>query len=147
VDLIDILCSISNGGFTMSKSTEPASASQLEPREIFQPLTNAQTAGLGSLSWLGTKWVETMSDVGAEWLSFVAERVKEDVKTQHELLHAKNIGEVQHFQAQVSAKGYDDYRDETGKIVEFCSQAMSDIQDHAATQVEVPGNGKAQSKT
>jgi len=131
----------------MSKSTEPASTSQLEPEKIFQTLTNAQTASLGSLSWLGTKWVETMSDVGAEWLSFVAERVKEDVKTQHKLLHAKNIGEVQHIQAQFLQKAMNDYRDETGKIVEFCSQAMSDIQDHAAKQVEVPANGKTQSKT
>lgn len=135
----------------MSKSTESTSASQLEPEKIFQTLANAQTAGLGSLSWLGTKWVETMSDVGAEWLSFIAERVKEDVKTQHELLHAKNIGEVQHIQAQFLQKAMDDYRDETGKIVEFCSQAMSDIQEHAAKQVEAQGqaqgDGKAQSKT
>lgn len=131
----------------MSKSTEPTSTSQLEPEKIFQTLTSAQTAGLGSLSWLGTKWVETMSDVGAEWLSFVADRVKEDVKTQHQLLHAKNVGEVQHIQAQFLQKAMDDYRDETGKLVEFCSQAMSDIQEHASKQMDVPGNGKAQSKT
>lgn len=127
----------------MNKSKEPTSPSTLEPEKIFQTLTNAQTAGLGSLSWLGTKWLETMSDVGAEWLSFVANRVKEDVKTQHELLHATNIGEVQHIQAQFLQKAMDDYRDETGKIVEFCSKAMSDIQEHAAKQVENPGNGKA----
>ena len=118
----------------MSKSTEAASTSQLEPEKFFQTLTKAQATGLGSLSWLGTKWVETMSDVGAEWLSFVADRVKEDVKTQHELLHVKNIGEVQHIQAQFLQKAIDDYRDETGKIVEFCSKAMSDIQGHAAKQ-------------
>ncbi|MEO0936523.1 MAG: phasin family protein [Pseudomonadota bacterium] len=131
----------------MSKSKEPASTSQLAPEKIFRTLTHAQTSGLGSLSWLGSKWVETMSDVGAEWLSFVAERVKEDVKTQHALLHAKNIGEVQHIQAQFLQKAMDDYRDETGKIVEFCSQTMSDIQNYAAKQDEAPANKKAPPKT
>jgi hypothetical protein len=131
----------------MTKSTGTTSASQLEPEKIFQTLTNAQTAGLGSLTWLGTKWVETMSDVGAEWLSFVAERVKEDVKTQHELLHAKSIGDVRHIQAQFLQKAMDDYRDETGKIVEFCSKAMTDIQEHAENQMEPPANQTGQSKT
>lgn len=113
-------------------TTKPKTpAAQLEPEKVFQTLADVQTAGLGSLSWLGTKWVETMSDVGAEWLSFVADRVKEDVKTQHALIHAKNIGEMQHIQAQFLQKAIDDYREETGKIVEFCAQAMSDIQDHS----------------
>ena len=120
----------------MSKSTRTTAGTQLEPEKIFQTLTDAQTAGLGSLSWLGTKWVETISDVGAEWLSFVADRVKEDVRTQHQLLHAKNLGEIQHIQAQFLQKAMDDYRDETGKIVEFCSQAMTEIQEHAAQDVK-----------
>ena len=120
----------------MSKSNPTSTTSQLEPEKIFETLTHAQTAGLGSLSWLGTKWLETMSDVGAEWLSFVAERVKEDVKTQHNLLHAKNLGEIQHIQAQFLQKAMDDYRAETGKIVEFCSNAMTEIQDHAAKNMQ-----------
>lgn len=123
----------------MTKSTQTPSASQLEPEKVLQTLGAAQAAGLGSLSWLGRKWVETMTDVGAEWLSFVAERVKEDVKTQHDLMNAKDIGEVQHIQAQFLQKAMDDYRDETGKIVEFCSQAMADIQDHATRQMQAPG--------
>ncbi len=123
-------------GKSTQTQTEPTSP--LEPEKIMQTLTDAQTAGLGSLSWLGTKWVETMSDVGAEWLGFVADRVKEDVKTQHELLHAKDIGEVQHIQAQFLQKAMDDYRDETGRIVEFCSKAMTDIQEHAKKNKDQP---------
>ncbi len=132
----------------MSKSTRTTAGTQLEPEKIFQTLTDAQTAGLGSLSWLGTKWVETISDVGAEWLSFVADRVKEDVRTQHQLLHAKNLGEIQHIQAQFLQKAMDDYRDETGKIVEFCSQAMTEIQEHAAQDVkDTASDTKTQPKT
>lgn len=124
----------------MAKSTETDTTSQLEPEKVFQTLSEAQTAGLGSLSWLNTKWIETMGDVGAEWLSFVADRVKEDVKTQHALLHAKSLGQVQHIQAQFLQKAMEDYNYETGKIVNFCSKAMTDIQEHA-------GKGSDQPKT
>ncbi|MEL6549038.1 MAG: phasin family protein [Pseudomonadota bacterium] len=115
----------------MTKSRPTTPASPLEPEQIFQTLTTAQHAGLGSLSWLGTKWVETLSDVGAEWLSFVADRVQEDVKMQHALLHAKDLSEIRHIQAQFLQKAMDDYHDETGKMVEFCSKAMLDIQEQA----------------
>lgn len=131
----------------MSKQTKSEASSPLEPEAILRTLSDAQTAGLGSLSWLGTKWVETMSDVGAEWLGFVAERVKEDVKTQHKLLHAKTLGEAQHIQAQFLQKAMDDYRDETGKIVEFCAIAMSDIHEHANSVQESDSNDKAQPKS
>ncbi|WP_415401110.1 phasin family protein [Tateyamaria sp. SN3-11] len=118
----------------MTKSQKSETSASVEPEKVFQSLTDVQMAGLGSLSWLGTKWVETMSDFGAEWLHFVAERVKEDVKTQHELLHAKNMGDVQHIQATFLQKAIDDYQNETGKIVQFCSDTMADIQAKAADQ-------------
>ncbi len=124
----------------MSKSPAPETKSPLEPEKVMQSVADIQTAGLGSLTWLGTKWVETMSDVGAEWLSFVADRVKEDVKTQHQLLHAQNMGEIQRIQAEFLKKAMDDYSAESGKIVEFCSNAMSEI--HAKA-----GNADDQSKT
>lgn len=132
----------------MNKSAPKTEAAPLEPEKLFETLTLAQTAGLGSLSWLGTKWVETMSDVGAEWMSFVAERVKEDVKTQHALLHAGNLGEIRQIQSQFLQKAMDDYQAETGKVVEFCSQAMREIQEHAMNDIaESASNGKTQPKT
>ena len=118
----------------MSKSTK---TSPPEPESIFQTLTDVQTAGLGSLTWLGKKWGETLGEVGAEWLSFVADRVREDVRTQHELLHAKNAADMQSIQAQFLQKALDDYGEESGKIVEFCSNAMTEIQNHASKKVDI----------
>lgn len=115
----------------MAKSVVKDPKPALNPEKMFQTVTDVQTAGLGSLAWLGTKWVETMSDVGAEWLSFVAERVKQDVKTQHELLHAKSFEHVRTIQAQFLQQAMDDYRNETGKIVEFCSNTMAEIREKA----------------
>ena len=120
----------------MAKSQKSETSRSAEPEKVFQSLTDAQMAGLGSLSWLGTKWVETMSDFGAEWLHFVAERVREDVKTQHQLLHAKNIGDVQHIQATFLQKAIDDYQNETGKMVQFCSDTMAELLDKAAKAAE-----------
>ena len=111
----------------MPKAKSPGVSSPLEPEKIWQAFTDMQSGGLGSLSWLGTKWVETMSDLGSEWLSFVADRVKEDVKLQHELLHAKTMNDVQRVQAAFIQKALDDYRLETGKVVKFCSDTMEEI--------------------
>lgn len=77
-----------------------------------------QKLGLGSLSWMGSGWIERMNDMGAEWLSFVAERVQEDVRFQHQILHARSPEQVQHLQAEFLQKALDDYAAETGRILQ-----------------------------
>lgn len=124
----------------MAKSPKSEPNSPLDPEKVFQTMTDAQAAGLGSFSWLGTKWVESMSNLGSEWLRFLAERVQEDTKTQHDLLHAKDISEIQHIQTKFLQKAMDDYQSETHKLVQFYADTMSDIQAKAAAQ-------KDQSKT
>lgn len=116
----------------MPPTPPPDMTSPLEPEEIWKAFASVQANGLGSMPWLGTAWLETMSDLGSEWLSFVADRVRQDVRTQHELLHAKSVDEIQHIQAAFLQKAMDDYRDETGKIVQFCAETMADIQSKAA---------------
>jgi hypothetical protein len=64
----------------------------------------------------GTGWVETMSDLGSEMLTFISERTKQDVQTQHDLLHAKDIAEIQHIQARFIQKAMDDYAAEMVKM-------------------------------
>ena len=62
------------------------------------PMQELQDAGLGSLTWMGTAWAEAMSDIGSELMSFLAERIQEDVKTQHKILHCKSLTELQEVQ-------------------------------------------------
>ncbi|MEL6239875.1 MAG: phasin family protein [Pseudomonadota bacterium] len=118
------------------KAQTSAPKSPIDPENVVKSITDLQMTGLGSFSWLGTKWLENMSDLGSEWLHFVSERVQEDVKTQHEILHCKNVGEVQQIQARFLKKALDDYRDETGKMVEMCTKMMTEIQDKAKEQAE-----------
>jgi len=90
----------------------------------FNALTQLQDAGLGSMMGMGTAWVEAISDMSAEVAQFVAERIKEDVKTQHEILHCQNVADLQNIQAQFIQKAMDQYQAETGKLVEIGTSAF-----------------------
>lgn len=90
----------------------------------FNAITQLQDAGLGSMMGMGTAWVEAISDMSAEVAHFVAERIKEDVKTQHEILHCKKVSDLQHIQAQFIQKAMDQYQAETGKLVEMGTNAF-----------------------
>lgn len=83
-----------------------------------------QEAGMGSMMGMGTAWVEAVSDMSAEVAHFIAERIKEDVKTQHEILHCKNVADLQQIQAQFIQKAVDQYQAETGKLVEMGTNAF-----------------------
>lgn len=91
----------------------------------FSRLGELQEAGLGNMMGLSTAWMEMLGDMGAEVMNFVADRIREDVKTQHEILHCKNVGELQHIQAQFLQKAIDQYRAETGKLVEMGTRAFA----------------------
>lgn len=72
---------------------------------------------LSPVAWMGTAWFGRVADLGSEVASFVAERIKEDVKTQHALLHCKSLPEVQQVQAAFLQKAFDQYQAETGKLI------------------------------
>ena len=76
-------------------------------------------AGLGSLRWMGTAWFEAMADMNSEVTSFVANRIKEDVKTQHKLLHCSDAQELQKAQLEFLEKAYEQYTAETGKLIKM----------------------------
>ena len=102
--------------------------------ESMAPLLAAwQGVGLGPLNWLTPHVVERMSDMGSEWLSFVATRVQEDVALQHQLLHAKTPADAQAVQARFLQKALDQYTAETGKMMELGAKLFEPL--------DVPGNG------
>lgn len=86
------------------------------------PVEHLQNAGLGDVMGMGEIWMETFSEMGAEVVSFVAERIKEDVKTQQDLLSCKTVEDMAHVQAQFVQKAVDQYQEETGKLVEISRQ-------------------------
>lgn len=101
--------------------TQPQSDAQAS----LDAVTQLQEAGMGNLLGMTTAWMEALSDMGAEMVSFVAERIKEDVNTQHEILHCKNVEDLQHIQAKFMQKAMDQYHAETGKLVEMGTKAFN----------------------
>lgn len=112
-----------------SQSKDPDSPAKDTPVNAFAQL---QEAGLGNLMGMGTAWMEAISDMGAEVAGFVAERIRQDVKTQHEILHCKNMADLQHIQAQFIQKAMDQYHAETGKLVQMGTDAFSPSEEDKA---------------
>ncbi|MEL6466708.1 MAG: phasin family protein [Pseudomonadota bacterium] len=106
----------------MAKSSKSKDTTAPSAHPMIDVMTSWQTAGLGALNWFGASTIERMSDMGAEWMSFVAERVREDVALQHAILHAKSPSEVQQVQMAFLQKAMDQYSAETGKMVELSAK-------------------------
>lgn len=84
-----------------------------------------QEAGLGSMLGLSAAWMEALGEMGAEVAGFVADRIKEDVKTQHKVLHCKDVTELQQVQAEFIQRAMEQYQDETGKLVDLSTKVFT----------------------
>ncbi len=102
-----------------SKTTEDAT------KAVTDAMAQLQKMGFGSMNWMGTDWVERMSDLGSEVLQFFADRVEKDVELQHKLLHCKDMSELHKVQAEFFQTAIDRYTDETGKLVEMSTKAWT----------------------
>lgn len=89
------------------------------PTALTDLMTAMQEAGFKSMAGAGTNWLETLADMGSEMVNFTAARVKEDVQTQHNLMHAKGIAEAQKIQAEFFQKAMNDYAVETAKLMDM----------------------------
>lgn len=81
---------------------------------------------------MGTAWFRLVADHGSEVTSVVAERIKEDVKSQHALLHCKSLPEVQNVQSGFLQETFDQYQAETGKLIRLTgTTAVGGPADHS----------------
>ncbi|MCO4844004.1 MAG: phasin family protein [Yoonia sp.] len=99
----------------MAKSDKSANAAN----PMASMLEAMQSTKFPAMPDFGTSWMENVADYGQEVMNFMAKRVAEDVQTQHALLHAKGVAEVQHIQAQFFQRAMDDYADETARLMEL----------------------------
>jgi hypothetical protein len=98
---------------------------QQKPGAPVDAFAQMNADGFQQMLGLGTAWMEAMSDMGAEVMSFVADRIKEDVKTQHKILHCKNVSDLQQIQSEFIQRAMDQYQAETGKLVEMGNKAFA----------------------
>lgn len=107
----------------MANKPETQASSKIEaPMNAFAQL---QEAGMTNMVGFGAAWMEALGDLNSEIASFVADRIKEDVKTQHKILHCKNVGDLQDIQAEFMKTALEQYQAETGKLIEMGTQAFS----------------------
>jgi len=107
------------------KTESPATTTPSSATQMANDVAALQSYGFKTMSGMGMAWAEAFSDMGSEVLSFVADRIKEDVKTQHRMLHCKDVSELQSIQAEFVQTAIDQYTAETGKLVKMSQDMFS----------------------
>ncbi len=102
---------------TKSKQETPTSENPADLGKAF--IQQFEDAGLGPMGWMGTAWFDAMAEMNSEVVSFVADRIKEDVKTQQDLLQCKSAEDLQKAQLAFLEKAQQQYTDETGKLIKI----------------------------
>ena len=90
-------------------------------RKMFADL---QGSGSDSAARLYIAWMEGLSDLGNEAVQFVAERIAEDVKTQHAILNCKSPAELVAIQRAFLQKALDQYVAEGGKLARMGTEIL-----------------------
>lgn len=106
----------------MAEDTESKRVAD-DPSDVaMKALAEAQAAGPGSAAGMYMSWMEGLSELGSEAAQFIAERIAEDVKTQHEILHCKNPLEIVAIQRRFLQKALDQYLTQGGKLAEMSNE-------------------------
>lgn len=105
----------------MAKDPKPAAT---EAPDVTDTMAQLQKVGLDTMTWMGTDWMERMTDLGNEFLQFLAERIQKDVELQHRLLHCKDVAELHKTQAEFMQTAIDRYTEETGRLIEMSTKAF-----------------------
>lgn len=104
-------------------SPENPEKSGADPISTIQEL---QRSGFGNMMGASKAWAEVFGEMSAEFLGFLSDRFKEDVKTQHQILNCKDFGELQKIQAEFVQTAINQYQTETGKLMKMGSIVFSD---------------------
>lgn len=92
--------------------------------EAVATLAALQAAGPGALGKVYVAMLEGAGDFSSEVIQFVAERIAEDVKTQHEIMECKTPADLVQIQQRFLQKAFDQYAAETGKLVKMSNEML-----------------------
>jgi hypothetical protein len=108
----------------MVKTSKPKDPVTDAAEQAQQVMAEWQTKGLHAMASFGTRWIEQMSDIGSEMLSFLADRVKQDVDFQHKALHCNNAQDLHQLQADFVQRALEDYNAETARLTKIGNAMM-----------------------
>lgn len=103
----------------MATDKERAAAGKAQAAGITSPMTDFQRNGLGAAAWMSAAMIETVTALGNEVVQFVTERITEDVRTQHALMHCKDFNDMQRIQTAFLRTALEQYSAESGKLVQL----------------------------
>ncbi|MDE3079327.1 MAG: phasin family protein [Paracoccaceae bacterium] len=109
----------------MAINKERTKAATAKAAEITATMTDLQRNGLGAAAWMSAAMFETVTALGNEVVQFVAERITEDVRTQHALMHCKDFNEMQRIQTEFLRKALEQYSAESGRLVQLGAGVMT----------------------
>lgn len=92
--------------------------------EALATLAALQAAGPGALGKVYVAMLEGAGDLGSEVIQFVADRIAEDVKIQHEIMECKTPADLVQIQQRFLQKAFDQYALETGKLVKISNEML-----------------------
>ncbi len=76
-------------------------------------------------AWFSTEAIEKLGDMGAEYMDFLAERIREDVRAQHAILHCKDPADLRKVQEDFLRTAADQYAAQTGRMTELTNAFMA----------------------
>ena len=94
------------------------------PAEALKTIAGMQGAGPSAVARMYVTWLEGIGDLGSEAFQFVSERINEDVKVQHEILHCKNPADLLSIQRRFLQTALDQYVEEGGKLMKLSNDIV-----------------------
>jgi len=107
-------------GITMTAKKTPDTA----PKGPALPFTAIPTL---PTAWFATDAVEKLGDIGGEFMEFLTERIREDIKTQHAILHCKDAGELRKIQEDFLQTAVNQYSAQAGRMMELANAFLASM--------------------
>lgn len=109
-----------------SETPNPTPSISSDPFGMFGKV---QETLLGNMIEMSAAWTEMINDMRAEVSSFVVDRIREDVKTQQDIMNCKTIADVQRVQGEFMEKAMKQYQAETHKLLAIGKASQASISD------------------
>ncbi|MGO4915514.1 phasin family protein [Pseudogemmobacter sp. W21_MBD1_M6] len=111
----------------MADQTKPNQTPKDPATAMTEAFAAIQKSGMMPMTWFGAAMAEKMAEINSECAQFIADRIKEDVQTQHRMLHCKDMDQIKTVQTEFLNKAIEQYTAETGKLVQLSQKMMDDL--------------------
>lgn len=96
-------------------------------RDWMGSMQQLRQSSLDPLRWFGTAWLESVTEMNRELADFLARRIQQDVRTQHEILNCGDPSKLQDIQLRFVQQAIEDYSAETGTLTELGKALMDRV--------------------